>query len=118
MIRLISLFFKVPPLGKCFSFISLLTFANFSFNASSTKSVADISRSIATFLTSFHRSLTSQQERGQVHQHQLTEVGKANLEKNAELWRAESIFVKLEDAEDASTIYLLQICFVSVVGCG
>jgi hypothetical protein len=41
---------------------------------------------------------TSQQEKiGQV---QLSEVGKSNLERNAELWRAESVFVKLEDGEE------------------
>jgi hypothetical protein len=41
-------------------------------------------------------STTSQEKIGQA---QLSEVGRSNLEKNAELWRAESIFVKLEDSE-------------------
>jgi hypothetical protein len=42
--------------------------------------------------------MTGQTKKGQVHQ--LSEVGKSNLERNAELWRAESIFVKLEDGEE------------------
>jgi hypothetical protein len=53
---------------------------------------------------------TSQQEEkiGQVNQ--LTEVGKSNLEKNAELWRAESIFVKLEDGENKPTVGISLFC--------
>src|SRR5918995_5485181 len=40
---------------------------------------------------------TSQEKIGQA---QLSEVGRSNLERNAELWHAESIFVKLEHGEE------------------
>jgi hypothetical protein len=45
------------------------------------------------------------QDKGQVQQNeqqvqnQLSEIAKQNLEKNAELWKAESLYVKLEDGE-------------------
>jgi hypothetical protein len=38
-----------------------------------------------------------QQQKEQVQQ--LSEVARQNLEKNAELWRSESVYVKLEDGE-------------------
>jgi hypothetical protein len=36
----------------------------------------------------------------QTEQVQLSETAKRNLEKNSELWRAESVFIKLEDGEE------------------
>ena len=47
--------------------------------------------------------MSNQKQEGQVHdeqvQNQLSEAGRQNLDKNAELWRAESQYVKLEDEE-------------------
>jgi hypothetical protein len=45
--------------------------------------------------------MQQQQEKGQVQgQVQLSEAARQNLERNTELWRAESQYVKLEDGEE------------------
>jgi hypothetical protein len=46
--------------------------------------------------------MSKQDIKGQVQQNeqvQLSEAARKNLEKNAELWKAESVFIKLEDGE-------------------